>query len=111
VCEGVPDALIATQAGYRSVALLGAQTPDEAVAIRIAHHARHHRLEVAIVCDPDPAGRHVADVLAPLIAAHGLDPTIVATPAELDLNDWAITDPNWIAGLERALDTGITVDL
>ena len=111
VCEGIPDALIGTQAGYRTVGLLGAQTPDEAVAVRIANHARHHRLDVALVCDPDPAGRYVADVLAPLLVANGLDPMIVTPPAGLDLNDWALTDPGWAAGLERALESGLTVDL
>ena len=61
VCEGIPDALTAAQAGYRSVALLGAHTPDPAVAARLANHATNLGLDVAIVCDPDPAGRHVAD--------------------------------------------------
>lgn len=111
VCEGLPDALIGAQAGFRTVGLLGAQTPDDAVALRIAHHARNHRLDVALVCDPDPAGRHVADVLAPRLAAQGFDATIVTTPTGLDLNDWALTDPTWTVSLERALDTGITVDL
>lgn len=40
VCEGLPDALTASQAGYRSVALLGAQTPDESVASRLANYGR-----------------------------------------------------------------------
>ena len=39
VCEGMPDALTAAQAGYRSVGLLGAQTPDESVAARLVNYA------------------------------------------------------------------------
>ena len=36
VCEGIPDALTAAQAGLRSVAVLGSQAPDRSVATRIA---------------------------------------------------------------------------
>ena len=36
VCEGMPDALTAAQAGYRAVGLLGAQAPD-------AHRRRPRR--------------------------------------------------------------------
>ena len=42
VCEGMPDALTAAQAGYRAVGLLGAQAPDESVAARVASYAERH---------------------------------------------------------------------
>jgi DNA primase len=110
VCEGIPDALIATQAGYTAVALLGAQTPDESVAIRIADHARRHPLDVTLVCDPDPAGRRVADVLAPLLAGRGADPLVVTPPDGLDLNAWALADPGWAASLDTATHPTAHID-
>ena len=36
VCEGIPDAWTAAQAGYASVGILGNQAPDASVARRIA---------------------------------------------------------------------------
>ena len=57
VCEGLPDALTASQAGFPAVALLGAQTPDESVAARLANYAANHGL------DPDDARIDVARAL------------------------------------------------
>jgi len=65
VCEGLPDALVASQEGFRAVAILGAQTPDATVAARIANHAANLDLAVAVVHDTDPAGRSLATNLAP----------------------------------------------
>jgi hypothetical protein len=114
VCEGLPDALTATQAGYRSVAVLGANSPDAAVAARLANHAVNLYLDVALVCDPDSAGRQVAATLTRLLADHGIHPTVV-TPPVGDLNAWALTDPAWATVLDdhlatrsnAALDAGI----
>ena len=44
MCEGMPDALTAAQAGYPSIALLGAQTPDASVAARVASYADNAEL-------------------------------------------------------------------
>jgi DNA primase len=108
VCEGLPDALVATQAGYRSVALLGATTPDESVAARIANHADNHHLAVGIVCDPDPAGRHATGTLTALLDRLGVDALTVTPPDACDLNAWALTDPHWAARLDTALtDPGV----
>ena len=90
----IPDALTAAQAGYRSVALLGAHTPDPAVAARLANHAANLGLDLAVVCDPDPAGRHVAERLTDLLADH-IRPTVITPPADCDVNAWALTDPGW----------------
>lgn len=103
VCEGMPDALIAAQAGFHAVGLLGAHAPDEAVAARLANHATNLGVGVALVCDPDPAGRRVADVLGPLLADQGIDPVAVVTPDGLDLNAWALTDHDWHHTLTRQL--------
>jgi len=108
VCEGLPDALTATQAGFQSVALLGAQTPDEGVAARIANHAINTESRIALVCDPDPAGRRVAALLEPLLAEHGQYALVIEPPDGFDLNDWALHDSAWPerlapAALEPAL--------
>lgn len=95
VCEGIPDALTAAQAGFTAVALLGAHTPDDAVAARIANHAANCELGITLVCDPDEAGRRVADVLVPKLRDRGADPTVITPPSGLDLNAWAHTDPTW----------------
>jgi DNA primase len=95
VCEGMPDALIAAQAGFRSVGLLGAHTPDEAVAARLANYAANLGTGIALVCDPDPAGRRVAETLGPLLAAHEIRPITVDLPDGLDLNAWALADADW----------------
>jgi hypothetical protein len=95
VCEGLPDALTAAQAGYHAVALLGAHTPDAAVAARLANHAASLGVDIAIACDPDPAGRHVAVTLADLFAPHAIHPRVITPPDGHDLNSWALTDPTW----------------
>lgn len=110
VCEGLPDALTAAQAGYRSVSLLGAQTPDLGVAGRIADHADRHHLGVAIVTDPDPAGRHATTTLSGHLDHLGVTPVVIAPPSGYDLNDWALAVPDWHLGLDQQLDT-VTRDL
>jgi DNA primase len=95
VCEGMPDALIAAQAGFDSVGLLGAQTPDESVAARLANHADTRNSRLVLVCDPDAAGRRVADALVPLLGGCGHQATVVTPPDGLDLNDWANRCPTW----------------
>ena len=95
VCEGLPDALTAAQAGFRSVGLLGAQTPDEGVAARLANHADNTGTSLVLVCDPDAAGRRVADALVPLLHDRGHSVQVVTPPHGLDLNDWSIRDAGW----------------
>jgi DNA primase len=119
VCEGMPDALVAAQAGYRSVGLLGAHTPDEGVAAQLAAHASRSGEGLALVCDPDPAGRRVADTLVPLLSAHAIEPVVVTPPGGLDLNAWALADPTWASvlagqlGVEpaRPADLAVGIDL
>jgi DNA primase len=112
VCEGIPDALTAAQAGYRAVGLLGAQAPDHSVATRIANWAEQQRLDVVVMCDANEAGRAAGERLAELLVAEAIEPTIVEPPAGLidragtpviDLNGWAQLDPDWSRDLNRAL--------
>ena len=81
VCEGMPDALTAAQAGFPAVGLLGAHTPDEESPPGSPTTPPTPTAEIVLVCDPDPAGRRVADVLAPLLEQHGQVPSVVE-PAE-----------------------------
>ena len=115
VCEGMPGAFTAAQAGYRSIGLLGAQAPDETVAARVANHAERHDLDVVLMTDANDAGRTAGDRLADLLRAEHVDPVIVEPPADLadaagepvvDLNAWAQLDPDWSDDLLAALDLG-----
>lgn len=104
VCEGIPDALIAAQAGFQAVGLLGAQTPDESVASRLASHADNTKTSLVLVCDPDEAGRRVADALVPLLAGCDHTARVITPPDGLDLNDWARREPAWADRFEHLLD-------
>ena len=95
VCEGIPDALTATQAGYRAVALLGSHAADELSADRIAEHARRHRLAIVAVVDADPAGRAAGQRLARRLASRGRHIHIVEPGTGSDLNQWARQNPQW----------------
>lgn len=112
VCEGMPDAFTATQAGFPAVGLLGAQTPDESVAARVASHADNTDTQLVLVCHPDAGGRHVADVLAPLLDECGHRPVVVTPPDGLDLNAWANRYPAWpdhIRTAEQSVDGDLPV--
>ena len=95
VCEGMPDALTAAQAGFHAVGLLGAQTPDDTVAARLANNADNTATRLVLVCDPDPAGRRVAETLVPLLEECGHHAAVLTPPDGLDLNDWAARCPGW----------------
>ena len=47
ICEGIPDALTAAQAGYRAVALLGTHAADRHVAKRLAGGEQPHNAQQA----------------------------------------------------------------
>lgn len=103
VCEGLPDALTASQAGYRSVALLGAQTPDASVASRLANYAANRDLDIAIAADPDAAGRRLTATITELLGRQHIDALSITPPAGLDLNAWALADSNWHHSIDEYL--------
>lgn len=105
LCEGMPDALTAAQAGFQSVGLLGAHAPDDAVGARLANHLDGIGADtgVVLVTDPDPAGRRVAETLGPMLTELGHPPGTVTPPDGLDLNAWALSDPNWSERLHEHL--------
>lgn len=97
VCEGIPDALTAAQAGFTAAAVLGSQAPDQSVAVRLASRAEHHDLAIVAVIDNDPSGRAWGQRLGDLLTGHGHGLTIIEPPAEgLDLNAWALSEPGWV---------------
>jgi DNA primase len=102
VCEGMPDALTAAQAGFAAAGLLGAQTPDESVAARLANHADNTHTKLVVVCDPDAAGKRVAEALVPLLDDCGHHADVVTPPDGLDLNDWANRCPDWSGAIAPA---------
>lgn len=109
VCEGIPDALIAAQAGFRAVGVLGSQYPDESVGCRIAAYAERLDLPIVAVVDADDAGRQWGSRLRQHLASAGASVALVEPPeAGLDLNDWALRDPAWPSAVMRGavlLDT------
>lgn len=90
VCEGLPDALTAAQAGYRSVAVLGAGLPDERLAIQLAD--RHPDVRLVVAFDGDHRGRAGSERLAELLDQAGAGDrvdTLAVPEAYGDLNGWA----------------------
>jgi DNA primase len=101
ICEGIPDALTAAQAGYRAVAVLGSHAPDAGVALRLAMRARRDRSQLVAIVDSDDAGRAWGNRLEGLLIGHGHRLTVIepAIPGG-DLNSWAQRDPSWTATIE-----------
>ena len=88
VCEGVFDALSATQAGLRAVAVLGAATPDETLASQLATRFPADHLVVAF--DGDDAGRAGGRRLAGLLEGAGAKGRAALLDVPSDLNDWLV---------------------
>ncbi|MFZ6003051.1 MAG: toprim domain-containing protein [Actinomycetota bacterium] len=96
VCEGIPDALTAAQAGFRSVAVLGSQMPDHTIAARLATFVAQHDLALTAVIDGDAAGRSWGQRLEGLTDSTGHRLNVIEPPGEgLDLNSWARCSSDW----------------
>jgi len=109
ICEGIPDALIAAQAGWRSVAVLGAGLPDERVARAITERFPDATLIVAF--DRDHRGRDASAALLDLLRREGTGErisTLEIPPTAGDLNAWAIdSGPGFEAELDAAITTAV----
>jgi hypothetical protein len=105
ICEGIPDALIAAQAGWRSVAVLGAGLPDERIARAVTERFPDETLVVAF--DNDQRGHEGSVALLERLGHEGAADRSCALelPATVgDLNAWAISSPhNFEAGLDEAI--------
>lgn len=95
VTEGAIDALSATTAGYRAIAVLSAGYPDQAIAHALSRLP--HPLVIAF--DPDPAGRGGAQRLTALLHAHHR-PAAVIDLDRGDLNDALLGARDWPTQLE-----------
>lgn len=98
VCEGIPDSLVAAQAGFRAVGLLGTNALDDSVAARIANLADSNDLDVTVIVDVDDsgAGRSLgAQLTRGLGASHGVMVRVVEPPGGHDLNTWALAERGW----------------
>jgi DNA primase len=96
VCEGIPDALTAAQAGLRSAAVLGSQAPDHSVATRLSASAEQHDLSLVAVVDNDAAGIAWGERLSGLLGDAGQELQVIVPPtADTDLNSWASQDREW----------------
>jgi Toprim-like len=95
VTEGIPDGLIAAQAGFVTAAVLGSQAPDPSVAARLATRAGRAGLHIVAITDADQAGERWAERLELLLHEHGERPTTVVPASGKDLNDWVLADPAW----------------
>jgi len=90
VTEGMIDALSAASAGFRSVAVLSAAYPDQA----IAHELSRLPEPLVIAFDQDDAGRAAAQRLTALLDAHQRQPVSLVLPPG-DLNDALVHSSNW----------------
>lgn len=114
VTEGILDALSATAAGFRGVALLGASVPDPSKSTGVASELRDRlaaldgRLVLAL--DSDDAGRRGSDRLLALLGDRP-DTVRVAPPSTVkDLNGWmrSVGD-EWPAVLADSMRTAIDI--
>jgi DNA primase len=104
VTEGIPDALIAAQAGFSAVAVLGSMYPDARVADAVASYAQAHAVDVAVCfdCDPSESGAKGASRLVELLGDRSVRSVVnVVPPDGMDLSDWAAIDHGWIAGFDE----------
>jgi DNA primase len=97
ICEGIPDALIAAQAGYRSVGLLGTNALDPTVAARIANVATRDNLDITIITDNDDngVGKHLGQQLSFGLRVQGCIAGVLEPPDGHDLSTWASHEGRW----------------
>jgi DNA primase len=106
ICEGIPDSLIAAQAGYRTVAVLGAHAPDSIVAAELGRQAHRDRSHLVAIIDNDDAGHAWGHRLQRLLREQRTALTVITPPTPgADLNDWACHDPNWTATIAASTPT------
>ena len=112
VTEGIPDALVAAQAGYRSVGILGSTYPDRHVAQQIsAGGLKSGAQRIVVGFDADNAGRKGSARLVELLHASGVEDVVeLVPPTGLDLTDWAKTGTAMIEALRSATTIDLSVE-
>ena len=110
VAEGIPDALIAAQAGLSAVTVLGSMYPDARVADAIASYAQAHAVDVAVCfdCDPSESGAKGASRLVELLDDRSVRSVANVAPADgTDLSDWAAIGDAWVTAFDKIATTEI----
>lgn len=106
VTEGVADGLVAAQAGFATVGVLGSQYPDarvvEAITATIERSPRLDGSTVVVCFDADRAGRAGAERLCALLGERDVPHRAVSPPEGLDLTAWAARDAEWPSRLDPA---------
>lgn len=108
VCEGIPDALVAAQAGFASLAVMGTATIDDTVARQVTDAARGAK--VSVIVDADAPGRAAGARLVELLEQRHVAAVIVEPPDGLDLNAWAQTDQRWPVAVTGERSFGVVRD-
>lgn len=108
ICEGIPDALTAAQAGFHATALLGANAVDDTVIERLTCHVERTRDRLVAIPDNDTAGMSSGERLRDLLESRGQSLTVI-TPSTsgADLCQWSADNPAWTAEVTNKLDTGL----
>ena len=83
VTEGVPDGLIATQAGFAAATVISASTVNDRTAQELAVHAQDRLVIVAF--DADDAGRTASERLTVTLRTLGTPCKVLRLPAGHDL--------------------------
>ena len=110
VAEGTPDALIAAQAGFASVAVLGSMYPDARVAEAIATYAAERDVAVVVCfdCDDSQSGAKGAHKLIELLEDRSVRSVANVTPPDgMDLSDWAAADGDWVVTFDELTPSGV----
>lgn len=90
ICEGLPDGLSASGAGFEAVALLGAQSCSNWVLDRLAGSLRPGQRAVCVP-DNDAAGQSWANAVLENLRRTGVNATSISPPAaHRDLNAWLL---------------------
>ena len=95
--EGIADALIAAQSGFRAVGVLGSSYPDRAVARQIEDEL-DAGTSMIICFDSDTAGVAGAKRLAE--ACDRRHSVLLQPPSGMDLTDWAQCTPDWFRPIQ-----------
>lgn len=108
ITEGLPDALLAAQAGFRSAGLLGAFAADRRVVDEIAEVARRSCVGGVVICvDADAAGRALEEWLTSELTEAGVSTHVVRPPDGTDLSQWSTESDLWISEVEHVAGPGM----
>ena len=86
MCEGFPDAYVASSAGYDAIAILGTANANERLVERVLASLKGR--PVVLTLDGDEAGRHAADQLYRSLSKRGIMVVDIPLPSGTDLNSW-----------------------